>query len=117
MAQQNDCELTGALSWISQTLLFLVAFVAVFFMRQKESPKRPLKVWWFDLLKQTVGTIIQHFSSLGLSLLFSGNANEDPCVCSLVFVVQDTLLKKESDRLKMERETVNLKEMQEEGNA
>lgn len=44
-----------------------------------EKPKRPVLVWGFDCLKQAIGTIIEHFASLLLSVILE-DTKYDGCV-------------------------------------
>ncbi|KAH7829585.1 putative store-operated calcium entry regulator STIMATE [Monocercomonoides exilis] len=92
MTNENTCELTGTLSWISQAILFFVAFIAVILIRHFERPQRPFVIWLFDMMKQTMGTVIQHFASIGLALFFTKEISDDPCIWYLTNYHADCII-------------------------
>jgi hypothetical protein len=55
-----------------QTALGGLALLALVWKRWREHPRRPVKVWFFDVSKQVVGSVMVHFANLFLSMLSSG---------------------------------------------
>jgi len=49
-----------------------LALLSLVFKRWREKPRRPVKVWWFDVSKQVVGSVLVHVANLGMSMFSSG---------------------------------------------
>lgn len=69
----GECKLLGKFAILVQTALGLLALLALVWKRWREQPRRPVKVWWFDVSKQVFGSIMVHFANLFLSMLSSGH--------------------------------------------
>jgi hypothetical protein len=52
--------------------LGLLALSALVYKRWRERPQRPLKIWFFDVSKQVVGSVLVHITNLFMSMLSSG---------------------------------------------
>ena len=50
----------------------MLALLALVYKRWRERPQRPLKIWFFDVSKQVVGSVLVHVANLLMSLLSSG---------------------------------------------
>jgi len=68
----GECKLLGRFAILVQTALGLLAFLALVWKRWHEKPRRPVIVWFFDVSKQVVGSLLMHFANLFLSILSSG---------------------------------------------
>jgi STIMATE family protein len=68
----GECKLLGKFAILIQTALGGLALLALVWKRWREHPRRPMKVWFFDVSKQVVGSVMVHFANLFLSMLSSG---------------------------------------------
>lgn len=46
--------------------------LALVYKRWRERPQRPIKIWFFDVSKQVVGSVLVHIANLLMSMLSSG---------------------------------------------
>ncbi|KAI1001483.1 hypothetical protein K3495_g6714 [Podosphaera aphanis] len=83
-AETGECRLLGPFAILVQAALGLLALTALVFKRWRERPQRPLKIWFFDVSKQIVGSILVHMANLVMSMLSSGQLSirTDPAVVS-----------------------------------
>ncbi len=70
----DQCELLGPVSILIQSLLGLIAISSLMVKRLYEHPKRPWKVWFYDVSKQVFGALGIHLLNLTVSLLKSKKA-------------------------------------------
>lgn len=68
---QPKCELLGPVSIVIQSCLGLIACSSLLLKRRYEHPKRPWKVWFYDVSKQLLGASGVHLLNLTMSLLKS----------------------------------------------
>jgi hypothetical protein len=89
----NECHLLGPYALFVQGALGILAVTSLVIKRWRESPRRPIKIWWFDVSKQVFGSALLHLSNILLSMLSSGkfdvattrpanNDGEQPNPCS-----------------------------------
>ena len=71
-AQDGECKLLGPFALIVQAALGALALLSLVFKRWRERPRRPLKIWFFDVSKQVAGTFLLHLANLGMSMFSSG---------------------------------------------
>lgn len=75
MTSDNDngeCRLLGSFALFVQLALGGLALLSLVFKRWRERPQRPIKVWWFDVSKQVVGSVLVHMVNVFMSMLTSG---------------------------------------------
>lgn len=70
--ENSECSLLGPFAIFVQGLLGLLALTALVFKRRRERPQRPIKIWFFDVSKQVVGSLLVHMANLAMSMLSSG---------------------------------------------
>ncbi|KAL2060225.1 hypothetical protein VTL71DRAFT_9620 [Oculimacula yallundae] len=70
--ENGQCELFGSFAILIQGSLGLCALLALVYKRWRERPQRPLKIWFFDVSKQVVGSVLVHIANLLMSMLSSG---------------------------------------------
>lgn len=70
--QPGDCQLVGPFSLVVQCVLGVLALSALVYKRQLERPKRPSKVWFFDVSKQVLGSFLIHMTNLVASAFIAG---------------------------------------------
>jgi STIMATE family len=69
----GECKLLGKFAIFVQAALGGLALLALVWKRWREHPRRPVKVWIFDVSKQVVGSLMVHFANVFLSMISSGN--------------------------------------------
>lgn len=79
----GECNLLGDFAILVQTALGLLAVSSLAIKRMREHPRRPLKIWFFDVSKQVFGSVLLHLANILMSLLSSGKFD-------VVVVVPDT---------------------------
>lgn len=77
-ATGGECQLLGEASIFIQGALGGLALLSLVYKRWRERPQRPLKIWFFDVSKQVVGSVLLHIANLGMSLLSSGQLTVTP---------------------------------------
>lgn len=68
----GECKLLGPFALLIQGALGALALSSLVYKRWRETPRRPLKIWWFDVSKQVFGSVLLHLANLFMSLLSSG---------------------------------------------
>lgn len=90
----TQCELLGPLALIIQGTMGALAILSLLFKRSRESPQRPLWVWFFDVSKQVFGAFGLHVINLILSNLQSHSDEPDqdnnPCTWYFLNLLLDT---------------------------
>ncbi|KAL8674007.1 MAG: hypothetical protein Q9168_001592 [Polycauliona sp. 1 TL-2023] len=76
--QGGECQLLGEASIFIQGALGALALLSLVYKRWRERPQRPLKIWFFDVSKQVVGSVLLHIANLAMSLLSSGQLTITP---------------------------------------
>jgi len=73
-AEDNgECHLLGSYALIVQGALGLLAVSSLVFKRWRETPRRPIKIWFFDASKQVFGSVLLHLANILMSMLSSGS--------------------------------------------
>ncbi|RVD86434.1 uncharacterized protein DFL_004710 [Arthrobotrys flagrans] len=75
---EGECELLGSFALFVQAALGFLALSSLVYKRWRERPQRPVKIWFFDVSKQVVGSILVHIANLVLALLSSGKFDTTP---------------------------------------
>ncbi|PSN64307.1 hypothetical protein BS50DRAFT_590143 [Corynespora cassiicola Philippines] len=68
----GECHLLGDFALFVQGALGLLAVSSLVYKRFRESPRRPIKIWFFDVSKQVVGSAMLHMANILMSMLSSG---------------------------------------------
>jgi len=71
-ADNGECSLLGPFAIVVQGALGGLAILALVYKRWRERPQRPIKIWFFDVSKQVVGSVLVHIANLLMSMLSSG---------------------------------------------
>ncbi|TGO56300.1 hypothetical protein BOTNAR_0226g00130 [Botryotinia narcissicola] len=71
-SDNGECQLLGNFAILVQGSLGLLAVMALVYKRWRERPQRPMKIWFFDVSKQVVGSVLVHIANLLMSMLSSG---------------------------------------------
>ncbi len=67
--QEGECHLLGPFALLVQGALGLVAILSLVFKRWREIPKRPWRIFFFDVSKQVIGSCLTHVLNLAMSML------------------------------------------------
>ena len=74
-SKDGECRLLGPFAILVQGALGLLALLSLVYKRWRETPPRPLKIWFFDASKQVFGSVLLHLANLFMSMLSSGKLN------------------------------------------
>lgn len=69
---KGECKLLGPFALIIQGALGGLALLSLVYKRFRETPRRPIKIWSFDVSKQVLGSVFIHILNLLMSMLSSG---------------------------------------------
>ncbi|KAJ4318461.1 hypothetical protein N0V94_004416 [Neodidymelliopsis sp. IMI 364377] len=69
---KGECNLLGDFALIVQAALGLLAVSSLAVKRLREHPRRPIKIWFFDVSKQVFGSVLLHLANVLMSMLSSG---------------------------------------------
>lgn len=67
--QQAKCHLLGPFALLVQGALGALALLTLVWKRWREVPKRPWKIFTFDVSKQVLGSMLTHVINLAMSML------------------------------------------------
>ena len=83
----------GGFGFLIQGILGAAAFSVLIVKRYVEKPRRPWKIWFYDILKQIISSLFLHLFNLVISAILSDDDNDaDACVWYFVTVVLDCTL-------------------------
>ncbi|KAF2102041.1 hypothetical protein NA57DRAFT_34123 [Rhizodiscina lignyota] len=71
-SDNGECRLLGPFAIFIQGALGALALLSLVYKRWRETPRRPLKIWCFDVSKQVLGSVLTHILNLLMSMLSSG---------------------------------------------
>lgn len=71
--QEGECHLLGPFALFVQGALGIVAVLSLVLKRWRETPRRPWKIWFFDVSKQVLGAMLIHVLNLFMSMLGAGD--------------------------------------------
>lgn len=69
---KGECNLLGDFALLVQGALGLLAVSSLAVKRLREHPRRPMKIWFFDVSKQVFGSVLLHLANILMSMLSSG---------------------------------------------
>lgn len=70
-SKDGECRLLGPFALFVQAGLGVLALSSLVFKRWRERPRRPMKVWFFDVSKQVVGSVLLHLLNVLMSMVSS----------------------------------------------
>ena len=71
-ADSGQCKLLGKFALLVQGGLGVLALLSLVWKRYRERPRRPMKVWFFDISKQVFGSALLHLANVAWSMLAAG---------------------------------------------
>ena len=91
--EESKCEMFGGFGFLIQAILGAAAFSILILKRYLEKPRRPWKIWFYDVAKQIISSLVLHLFNLIISAVLSDDENDaDACVWYFVTVVLDCTL-------------------------
>ncbi|SJL02450.1 uncharacterized protein ARMOST_05777 [Armillaria ostoyae] len=88
----HSCQLLGPTALIVQGLMGVLVILSLVYKRHREKPKRPWRIWLFDVSKQIVGQMFVHGVNVFVSDVVSHNSDENACVFYFFNILVDTTL-------------------------
>lgn len=89
----SKCEMFGGFGFLIQAILGAAAFSILIFKRFIEKPRRAWKIWFYDVAKQIISSLVLHLFNLIISAVLSSDKEDaDACVWYFVTVVLDCTL-------------------------
>ena len=90
---ESKCEMFGGFGFLIQAILGAAAFSVLILKRYLEKPRRPWKIWFYDVAKQIISSLVLHLFNLIISAVLSNDENDaDACVWYFVTVTLDCTL-------------------------
>lgn len=86
------CELLGPFAIFVQASLGALAVLSLFYKRHIERPRRPFKIWFFDVSKQLAGAFVVHFLNIAMSSDNDLGERASPCTWYFLNVLLDTTI-------------------------
>ena len=91
--EESKCEMFGGFGFLIQAILGAAAFSILIVKRYIEKPRRPWKIWFYDVAKQIISSLVLHLFNLIISAILSSDEKDaDACVWYFVTVVLDCTL-------------------------
>ena len=92
-SSESKCEMFGGFGFLIQAILGAAAFSILIVKRYVETPRRPWKIWFYDVAKQIISSLVLHLFNLIISAVLSNDENDaDACVWYFVTVTLDCTL-------------------------
>jgi hypothetical protein len=89
----SKCEMFGGFGFLIQAILGAAAFSILIVKRYIEKPSRPWKIWFYDVAKQIISSVVLHLFNLIISAILSSDEKDaDACVWYFVTVTLDCTL-------------------------
>ncbi|EKX35017.1 hypothetical protein GUITHDRAFT_155592 [Guillardia theta CCMP2712] len=82
------CDFFGSFGFFVQFVLAVLSFSALIVKRNQENPRRPMKVFQYDVAKNGLGACTVHFMNIFIAMQFAGK--EDPCPWYFIQILFDT---------------------------
>ncbi|KAI0080820.1 hypothetical protein K474DRAFT_1636771 [Panus rudis PR-1116 ss-1] len=89
---QNSCQLLGPTALVVQGLMGVLVILSLMYKRHRESPKRPWRIWLFDVSKQVAGQLFVHFVNVLISGVVAHFSSGNACVFYFLNILIDTTL-------------------------
>ncbi|PIL37463.1 hypothetical protein GSI_01157 [Ganoderma sinense ZZ0214-1] len=87
---QQSCKLLGPTALVVQGLMGILVILSLVYKRHRETPKRPWRIWLFDVSKQIVGQMFVHGLNVLISDIVAHLATENACNLYFLNILLDT---------------------------
>ncbi|KAI9464299.1 vacuolar membrane protein-domain-containing protein [Russula earlei] len=89
---RKSCQLLGPTALVVQGLMGVLVISSLVYKRHREKPKRPWRIWLFDVSKQVVGQMFVHGVNVFISDVGSARSSGNACVFYFLNILIDTTL-------------------------
>ncbi|EIW61555.1 uncharacterized protein TRAVEDRAFT_118048 [Trametes versicolor FP-101664 SS1] len=87
---RRSCRLLGPTALIVQGLMGVLVILSLVYKRHRESPKRPWRIWIFDVSKQVIGQMFVHGVNVLISDVVAHVSSGNACVLYFLNILLDT---------------------------
>ncbi|KAI0308428.1 vacuolar membrane protein-domain-containing protein, partial [Amylostereum chailletii] len=87
---RQSCKLLGKTALIVQAVMGVVVIASLVYKRHRETPKRPWRIWMFDVCKQVIGQMFVHGTNVLISDVGSARSAGNACVYYFLNILIDT---------------------------
>ncbi|KAI0775900.1 vacuolar membrane protein-domain-containing protein [Trametes elegans] len=87
---RQSCRLLGPTALIVQGLMGVLVILSLVYKRHRESPKRPWRIWLFDVSKQVFGQMFVHGVNVLISDVVAHLSSGNACVLYFLNILLDT---------------------------
>lgn len=88
----TSCKLlSNGFPLLVQICLGLICLAVLFYKRYNEMPRRPIKIWILDTIKQAISALVGHFISMFYSIIFTSTEGNECAMYLLVFIIDNFL--------------------------
>ncbi|KAI0650402.1 vacuolar membrane protein-domain-containing protein [Trametes meyenii] len=87
---RRSCRLLGPTALIVQGLMGVLVILSLVYKRHRESPKRPWRIWLFDVSKQVIGQMFVHGVNVLISDVVAHLSSGNACVLYFLNILLDT---------------------------
>lgn len=89
---RRSCRLLGPTALIVQGLMGVLVISSLLYKRHREEPKRPWRIWLFDVSKQVIGQMFVHGINVLISDVVANLSFGNACVLYFLNILIDTTL-------------------------
>ncbi|KAL6309836.1 vacuolar membrane protein-domain-containing protein [Sparassis latifolia] len=89
---RRSCRLLGPTALITQGLMGVLVMSSLVYKRHREEPKRPWRIWLFDVSKQVIGQLFVHGVNVLISDVVAHVSSGNACVFYFLNILIDTTL-------------------------
>ncbi|KAI9000692.1 vacuolar membrane protein-domain-containing protein [Trametes punicea] len=87
---RRSCRLLGPTALIVQGLMGVLVILSLIYKRHRETPKRPWRIWFFDVSKQIIGQMFVHGVNVLISGVVAKLSSGNACVLYFLNILLDT---------------------------
>ncbi|RPD66825.1 hypothetical protein L226DRAFT_565610 [Lentinus tigrinus ALCF2SS1-7] len=87
---RRSCRLLGPTALIVQGLMGVLVILSLVYKRHRETPKRPWRIWLFDVSKQIIGQAFVHGVNVLISDVVAHLSTANACVLYFLNILIDT---------------------------
>ncbi|KAH9833660.1 vacuolar membrane protein-domain-containing protein [Rhodofomes roseus] len=89
---QSGCRLLGPTALVTQGLMGVLVVASLIYKRHRESPRRPWRIWLFDVSKQVIGQMVIHGVNVLVSDTIAHLSSGNACVFYFLNILLDTTI-------------------------
>ncbi|OSD04505.1 hypothetical protein PYCCODRAFT_1386616 [Trametes coccinea BRFM310] len=87
---RRSCRLLGPTALVVQALMGVLVILSLVYKRHRETPKRPWRIWLFDVSKQIIGQMFVHGVNVLISGVVADLSSGNACVLYFLNILLDT---------------------------